>query len=506
MARRGERGMLLVVVLGIVVLLSLVGYTMSMAVRVHARIADNTLHEAQARYLAESAIEQSMAILMADETPGDGPGDEWMDPTFYEPMDLGDGTYETSFPDPAVEGGAVYGIQDESAKLNLNTATRDQLMLLPGMTDTMADSLLDWIDSDDTPNTLGAESEYYSALDNPYEAKNGPLGSIRELLLVHGFDQAAVYGEDENGNGVLDADEDQDGDGELDLGLLPYVTVYSADRNVRNDGQPRVNIQSASASELQQAMSGLSSEDAQAIVNYRGSHPFQSIGDLLEVTRSGESSYRSPRSLGSSRMSINRGGAIQKSPYVGSSGLAKDVLPKSNRSTSALSKSNRSETGSSSGGANTSDGSGGSSSGSSSGGSSSSSSDNKPIFSTSQLRQWADAITATDQTVISGLVNLNTAPEEVLATLPGLTEDDIVQIGLLREAGSTPFLSVGDLFQLQGMDVDRFRQAAGKVTTRSSQFRIQATGKLNSGQAQKQIEAVVERDENGVHVLYWRET
>ena len=41
------------------------------------------------------------------------------------------------------------------------------LMALPGMTDDIADSILDWLDSDDTPREQGAESDYYSGLSTP---------------------------------------------------------------------------------------------------------------------------------------------------------------------------------------------------------------------------------------------------------------------------------------------------------------------------------------------------
>jgi len=503
-ARRSERGVLLVVVLGLVVLLSLIGYTMSFSVRVHSRIADNSVREAQARYLAAAAVEQSTAILLLDETVVDGPEDPWLDPTFFEPLELGEGTYEASYPDPTAETGLAYGLQDESAKLNLNTATREQLLLLPNMTDSMADALIDWRDADDIPGTFGAESDYYSALDDPYEAKNANLTSLRELLLIRGFDETVVYGEDTNGNGQLDPNEDDgdasppndDADGVLDEGLLPYATVFSADRNIQNTGKPRVNIQSASAEELMGALAGLSRQEADAIVNYRNGHSFQSIADLLNVTPSGQEAKKS-RSLGSSRQSIDRGGARQTSPSVGSSGQAIGTRKQSN----LASRSPRSGGGSSNQ-APADESSGQASSESSSKGSSSSGS--QPLFTTARLRQWADAITVTDEPVLPGLINLNTASPEVLATLPGLSEDDVMQIGLLRSAGVAPFQTVGDLFNLPGMSESKFREVVDKVTTRSFQFTVHAKGKLASGRAQKEIEAVLERDENGVHALYWR--
>lgn len=54
----------------------------------------------------------------------------------------------------------------------------------------MVDSFYDWIDSDSVPKSVdGAEDEYYTALENPYKAKNGPLDTVGELAYIRGFDR-----------------------------------------------------------------------------------------------------------------------------------------------------------------------------------------------------------------------------------------------------------------------------------------------------------------------------
>ena len=52
----------------------------------------------------------------------------------------------------------------------------------------IVNSILDWIDPDDLRRAEGAESQYYMALEHPYPAKNAPVESIEELLLVKGID------------------------------------------------------------------------------------------------------------------------------------------------------------------------------------------------------------------------------------------------------------------------------------------------------------------------------
>mgnify|MGYP000473525683 CR=1 FL=1 len=52
-----------------------------------------------------------------------------------------------------------------------------------------------WIDDDSEVRYDGAETDdYYATLDPPYVAKNGPLDTVGELLLIRGFSRAILYG------------------------------------------------------------------------------------------------------------------------------------------------------------------------------------------------------------------------------------------------------------------------------------------------------------------------
>ena len=77
-----------------------------------------------------------------------------------------------------------------------NTYAHVMLMGLPGMTDDVADAILDWIDADDNPRPNGAESQYYLGLPLPYVPRNGPPVTIDELLLVRGVTPELLYGLD----------------------------------------------------------------------------------------------------------------------------------------------------------------------------------------------------------------------------------------------------------------------------------------------------------------------
>ena len=113
--------------------------------------------------------------------------------------------------------GIRYGLENESAKINLNLllyidqqnsgAGRTMLLNLPGMTEDIADCIMDWIDSDDTEREFGAESDYYMSQSPPYSPSNAVPQTLDELLLVKGITPSMLFGADVNRNGQIDPSE-----------------------------------------------------------------------------------------------------------------------------------------------------------------------------------------------------------------------------------------------------------------------------------------------------------
>ena len=164
----------------------------------------------------------------------------------------------------------TFGLVDEGAKLNLNTATAAMLAKLPRMSAELAAAVVDWRDEDSNPSENGAEDELYARLNPPYRCKNAPFESIEELRLVYGFTQDILYDEDANMNAVLDRNEDDENatapndnhDGKLDRGVLAYVTVHSKQPNTRTNGDAKINIATVDAQGLPRLMTelGISAE------------------------------------------------------------------------------------------------------------------------------------------------------------------------------------------------------------------------------------------------------
>ena len=172
-----------------------------------------------------------------------------------------------------------FGLIDESGKLNLNAIAAFKLepveetallLNLPDMTPELADAILDYLDEDDTPRTLGAESEYYGSLSPATVAKNGAIGTLDELLAVRGVTPALLHGEDTNRNGLLDPNENDglasmppdDGDGVLRPGWEAFLTVHGRETNLRPDGTAKIFINEPLLTDLYDAVEEAVDEDA----------------------------------------------------------------------------------------------------------------------------------------------------------------------------------------------------------------------------------------------------
>ncbi len=168
-------------------------------------------------------------------------------------------------------GGSVYrvDIQDESGKIYVNTVLEEQLRALieaAGIgkpdSDIITDSILDWRDTDTAHRMNGAEDDYYQTLNPPYNAKNGNLDTIEELLLIRGVTPEYFYGRPER---------DANGAVIYKYGLSRYLTVYSR----RN----QVNINFASLPVLL-SIPGMPPGAAQKIYERRHTKPFKTAMDI----------------------------------------------------------------------------------------------------------------------------------------------------------------------------------------------------------------------------------
>ncbi len=262
-----RHGSVLIVTIWVVLVLAGLALVFARSMRVAASVSANEVAGLEAECLAAGALEYVKAKLVAAQTAQSTTSDT---SDSYKGMEVGSGYFWVLRSNLENDREFDYGLTDEAGKINLNSASLEMLLKLPGMTSELAASIIDWRDTDSDVTTGGAEDEYYLLRPQPYHCKNAPLETVEEVLLIKGASAELLYGEDTNLNGVLDAHEN-DGDlsapadnrnGRLDAGFYDYVTVYSAEANTDSEGSARININGASArKELQTALQEVSSED-----------------------------------------------------------------------------------------------------------------------------------------------------------------------------------------------------------------------------------------------------
>lgn len=303
-AKRQRRGSLLLTVLIVVVILTLTCVAFYDWAFAEYKAADVGQRQLQTKLAAESGIEYTRYLLALDEATIVSGGGLTSNPAGMQTILPGaDGQYD---PRPALRcryaivapaldsyhefAGYRFGLEDESARLNLNTILvadardprgslgRSLLMGLPGMTESIADAILDWLDEDDEPREFGAERDYYTSLSPAYEPQNGPLESIDQLLLVREVTPELLFGFDRNRNYIVDNDEAQlygidnvdNSTGSLNRGWAAYLTLRSGERNLRADGSPKIDVNAEDLETLHAELSEvLDADQANFIIAYR---------------------------------------------------------------------------------------------------------------------------------------------------------------------------------------------------------------------------------------------
>jgi general secretion pathway protein K len=222
-----KRGSALVATVWVIIALTAVVLVLGRSMIVEGLTSKQRISIAKAQ-AAELGVEQYLLSLVATELLSPG----YIDSLPFEARELGECYFWLLKPNPADAMSPAFGIDDEAAKLDLNTATYDQLMALPYMTDELACSIIDWRDADDEVTDLdGGEDTYYMSLPVPYHCKSAPFESIDELKLVKGCTPDILYGLDLNQNGLLEQVELETENANVTpdnfaRGILPFVTVH----------------------------------------------------------------------------------------------------------------------------------------------------------------------------------------------------------------------------------------------------------------------------------------
>jgi DNA uptake protein ComE-like DNA-binding protein len=462
--------------------------------------------DAQARQLADSGVDVAAAILGSSETTASM--------VYHSPATFGGiqvvgnanstlvGRFSLIAPVENDTTGLVRnGMMDESAKWNINALpgmglSDDELLTLllyiPNMTETAADSILDWIDSDDTVRTSGAETQFYAHRQPSYAPKNGPIDSLDDLLVVQGVTPDLLYGEDANHNGILDPNEDDgdesmpydNSDGILDPGWSGYLTVFASESNLQADGTAKINLNGSSIQDLYDQLSAMFDEDiAEFVVAFRIYGPVTPVTDggasttgdpdtdaALKAVAQGLSTALSGG--GSNGQGATTKSGIQLTQAATTSFVSSYELIDAQVNAMVGAKTTMLES---------------------------------PFKSGSDLStNWAAfaaAVTLSDTTTMDGRININQARLETLMGIPGMTEDIANAIAstrlvsgsgtadesLIEAHGTTVWLLADGLVDLPTLvTLDK------AITGRGSVQRVQSVGFFESGGPVARVEAVID--------------
>lgn len=337
-------GSILLTVLVVVVMLTLTCvayYDWSFA---EYKSADVGQRQLQTNMAAESGVEYIRYLLGLDESYLASEGGITFNPVAMQQV-FADATgqipqqpglrYRYSIVSPALDSygefvGMRFGLEDESARLNINTILvadardpeaglgRALLMSLPGMTESIADAILDWVDEDDEPRQFGAERDYYSGLSPAYEPQNGPLESIDQLLLVRDVTPELLYGFDRNFNYRIDPSEAQlyaldtvdNTTGSMNRGWAAYLTLRSGEKNLRADGTAKIDLNSDDLEALHEQLRAVLDEDqASFIIAYRQGGPYDE-DDQESSGQDGEQQASPPTAASSLEFDYEQGGSV----------------------------------------------------------------------------------------------------------------------------------------------------------------------------------------------------
>jgi type II secretory pathway component PulK len=610
----GRRAFVILVVLVVIVVLSLAAYQYVDLMVQEYHGADNVYRAAQVRALAEAGIQYAAVVLSSpdafNQTLGGNPynvdsfqgyvvldnGQPGGRGMFYivAPLQF-EGMTDTN------GGGFRYGVIDESGKINLNTMLKidpsgeklnTMLLNLPGMNDSLAAAMVDWVDADDEARSGGAETSSYSGMPTPYSAKNGPLESFDELILVQGILPQVLYGNDTNRNLMIDGNEVSQ-DPNTDLGLTQYVTLWTREQNITSTNYLRININQKDLNDLQQKLNALSNFDqdlAAYIILYRtyggsavsntttqttpqsttpaksttpapaATTPAKSMTPAPAATTPAKST--TPAAPASSPSSGSKTATPTKTGWAPASGfpvagryaflrltqlagmaqLPPARLGSGQSSSSRLlrlaslgqttsGKTAKSPTSTKGTASSASKGLNLSKGGKNTFSSlldmvdsqvSIPSSDGKspptivysPLNDPASVRQFLpvlyDKCTTTSKTDIPARININTAPQAVIAVLPGLSATDVQNIMAARPAPGTT--NVDPIFQTPAWLITEAKVSATTVksleqyiTTASQVYRIQVIGCFEGGGPFCRLEAVIDTNAGRPRILFVRD-
>ncbi len=193
---RQQSGIALVMVLLIVALITVIAGEMFERYHLSLRRTTNIVSMNQAYQYALGAEAIAMSMMYDDYHGRDNQEPNKFDSADEIWADLPTDTF------PIDDGFITFKIEEISSRFNVNsllnfdgTVNAEAVAMFENLLEQfnierqVVSAVVDWLDNNIDPSgPNGAEDDYYSGLDRPYWAANGPISSVSELRLVKGLD------------------------------------------------------------------------------------------------------------------------------------------------------------------------------------------------------------------------------------------------------------------------------------------------------------------------------
>ncbi|HYE19586.1 MAG TPA: helix-hairpin-helix domain-containing protein [Tepidisphaeraceae bacterium] len=232
-ARHRRRGTVLIVSMLICFALAATVLTLGRSVRVELATSSNLAASIQAAAVERGAEQYVLAVLADNQTDGSLPD---LEESFYNQVPVGDGYFWVLRPDYGDTAMPLFGLVDESGKVNINSADYDSLMKLPNMSTELANAIVAYRGATGTTTNPGSVATEPQQLGGGFYAKNSAFETVEEILMVQGATRELVYGNGSAGplgqaSGGLTGGSGSSRGLMTDLatarGLYDYLTIYS---------------------------------------------------------------------------------------------------------------------------------------------------------------------------------------------------------------------------------------------------------------------------------------
>lgn len=525
-SRRQREGFFLVLVLIVIVVATMAVYSFTDLMVAYDDAAYLSGDLVQARVTVESASEAVRLILAQPPQGRRDLGGVFNNPQLFQAITVAADSQQENLTNYSVLAaglsptlgfaGVRFGLQDESAKLNINTLTilennsdlfeaglalagqdlsedseavalgiaDSLLMSLPGMTQDTVDAILDWLDEDDEAREFGAEAEYYNTLATPYSPANGPLQTVEELLLVRGVTPTLLFGADVNRNGVIDPDEQQrfgvTADTPGAFGWAAYLTVHGAEANRREDGSLRVDVNQDDLEVLYEELVDALGDDlfASYIIAYRIGGQSDSAAALLTSGATGNANNNTQAQDGG----VWSADRLEELDLTGGGGTSLTQILDLVGSSVTIGQGDQARRYSSPIGSD-------------------------PISLSAILPILMDALSTQSAEVMPGRLNINECPAELLYGIPLLSEEVVQQLLEARSVDSDDPNRLYETWPLvEGLvTLEQMRLLTPLWTGGGDVYRAQIVGYFEATGVSHRADVVIDATSINPKVIAWRD-